>query len=88
MSIMLLRLVLFLAPFGIYALYLQYVRRQQIEHPGWREAPWTWLIAAGFGVVIASFLWTAMVVGEVPGGVYVPPRDVDGKIVPGHIRRN
>lgn len=88
MTMILLRLLLFLLPFAAYALYLAYLKHQEREHPGWKEAPWNSLVIAGLALVIVSFIAAALVGGERPGGVYVPPHTVDGKIVPGEIRRD
>jgi drug/metabolite transporter superfamily protein YnfA len=80
-------LLFFLAPFALYGLYLLIVKRLREEYPGWEEAPWSWLIIAGLSLAIIGFLLTSQLTGEAPGGTYIPPHEVGGKIVPGEVRR-
>lgn len=73
-------------PFALYALYLWYVRRQQAAHPGWRDAPWLWLIAAALLLADGSFVLLGLQEGAPPDAVYQPARILDGKIVPGELK--
>ena len=81
------QLLLLLMPFALYALYLWLVRRKQASDPTWREAPWAWLTVAGLMLVIISFLVLGSVGGDPIGGTYSPARTIDGKIVPGDVKR-
>lgn len=46
-----------------------------------KRAPWVWLIAAGF-VLYGAALAVWALTGDPAGGDYVPPRLIDGEIVP------
>jgi len=82
-----LQLLLLLLPFALYALYLSLVRRKQATDPAWREAPWAWLTVSGLALVIVSFLVLGYIGGDPIGGTYTPARAIDGKIVPGEVKR-
>ena len=90
MALKILRLVLlFLAPFLAYAIWLAVARRRARAHagdPSWTDAPLLWLTAAGLVLVIASFVATALLSGEEAGGTYIPPRVIDGELVPAEVR--
>jgi hypothetical protein len=74
-------------------LYLLWVRaeRSRIERlgrgepPRWQDAPFLWL--ALMGVVLAGAVLMALHFAGGAGteGVYVPPRLIDGQVVPGHV---
>jgi hypothetical protein len=74
-------------------LYLLWVRaeRSRIERlgrgepPRWQDAPFLWL--ALMGVVLAGAVLVALHFAGGSGieGVYVPPRLIDGQVVPGHV---
>ncbi len=88
MSRMFLHYVLpILLPFLVYGAWLVLSRRkaqlagEDAEHE-WREAPWTWLLIAGLGLLIASLVGLALVEGDPRGKTYVPPQFIDGEIVP------
>lgn len=76
-----------LAPFVLYAAYIHFGRRRQ---PGEKtflaldRAPWIALFAAGAVLVGLTTGVLAWLGGEDPAKEYVPPRLIDGKIVPGH----
>lgn len=61
-------------------------RRTEEDPPLWYEGPWFWLIIAGFVLMVAVMGVTAMVEGDSPDRVYVPPHSENGKIVPGHFK--
>lgn len=50
----------------------------------WSALPWLWLAGAG-AVLLAVVLVVVTGFGTTRQGVYVPPRWVNGQIVPGHI---
>jgi ABC-type Fe3+ transport system permease subunit len=80
-----------LAPALIYAMWLSWERRRvaRLGHgdpPRWQDAPWLWL--AGGGLALALALSVAATLGLTRSdiaGTYVPPRSVDGRVVPGHV---
>ncbi len=76
-----------LVPFVIYGAWLALSRSKARPAgadaaPEWREAPWTWLLIAGLGLLIASLVGLALVDGASPEKTYVPPQFIDGEIVP------
>ncbi len=78
--------LLFLAPFLLYAGWMALARRfAKTKGPNWNDAPMTWLTVAGLVLVIAGFVATGLMTGEDATGTYVPPRVVDGVLVPGHV---
>ncbi|HIF08647.1 MAG TPA: hypothetical protein EYQ81_01540 [Sneathiellales bacterium] len=73
-------------PFLMYGLWVYTVRRKKDASGGlWDDTPWTWLVAAGFGLMITSLIAVGLLAGDDPGGTYVPPHVVDGVIVPGQV---
>ena len=88
MSRMFLQYVLpILVPFVIYGAWLALSRRKARPAgadaaPEWREAPWTWLLIAGLGLLIASLVGLALQGGDPPGKTYVAPQFIEGEIVP------
>ncbi len=51
-----------------------------------RELPWLWLAAAGVGLLVLVLIMVAVGFGRSADTAhYVPPHNVDGKIVPGHV---
>ena len=84
-----------LAPTILYAFWLawQQGRRPAVEAgdadpaaPSWHDAPWIWLGGIGIALVagVALTLGLSRSLGEA-GGTYVPPRVIDGRVVPGHV---
>jgi hypothetical protein len=77
-------------PTVLYLLWLA-AERRRIERvgvgdkPHWQDAPWIWLVA--LGVLFAGLISVASAVfgGAEVKGTYVPPRVIDGNIVPGHV---
>ena len=77
------RMVLFALPFAVFAAYVWlFHRRIKAPRP---DTPWFWLTAAGLVLVISSFFYAGLTEGESTKGVYVAPKYVNGKIVPGHV---
>jgi heme A synthase len=78
--------LLFLAPFLLYAVWIILARRfAKTKGPNWNDAPMTWLTVAGLVLVIAGFVATGLMTGEDATGTYVPPRVIDGVVLPGHV---
>ncbi len=77
------RVLLFLLPFGIYALYIQLLRKDEDAQ---RPAPWTTLFIAGLTLVALSFVVLGLSDRPHETGQYVPPQNVGGKVVPGHFQ--
>jgi hypothetical protein len=84
-----------LAPTFVYSLWLAWEKRRvealgpdaAAAAPTMREAPWVWLGAIGIGFVLVVAITMSMTrsLGDVGGGAYVAPRNVDGRVVPGHL---
>ncbi len=65
-------------------LYFAYVALARGEPREARAAPWFWLAGSGLLLAIAALILVSSLEGAEPGSVYHPPREVDGRIVPGH----
>ena len=75
-----------LLPFVLYYLWM-FIERRRKAAGGWeaRDTPWLWLAMTGLVLLIVSLLATGLLVGEEPGGTYVPPHVEGGKVVPGRV---
>ena len=78
--------LLFLIPFVIYGTYVLLVLRARGKPAP--QTPWTTLFIVGLMLVVAGFIFVGLTEGETTKGVYVPPRVVDGRIVPGHVEKD
>ena len=75
-----------LLPTLLYLLWLVVAQRVPLGGPGlWRALPWPWLVGIGLVLVAAMLYFIGTRVGGSPQGVYVPPRYIDGEVVPGHV---
>lgn len=74
--------VLFLLPFGLFAILLVLQRRHVLDIEAWSKAG-IWLAIGGLLLVIASFLLVGFF-NEGSTGRYVPPHMEGGRAVPGH----
>jgi uncharacterized YccA/Bax inhibitor family protein len=79
------RMLLFGAPFAIYGLY--YILMRQTKSQNTPATPWSLLFIAGLSLVAISFIYVGLTEGEPTSGVYVPPHEVNGHIVPGHMEK-
>ncbi len=85
----LLPLVLVAVPLAAYVVWYRMAREAALRKaegtlPGWRDAPWTFIV---LGTLAALILVLAVfgLVGPDPGGEYVPARLEDGVVVPGYV---
>jgi hypothetical protein len=86
MSRTLFEILLFLAPFAVYAIYLLATERDAREKEHWRRDVLAALGVAGGLLVIASLFVFAHFGGAPPGGNYTPAHMENGKLVPGQIK--
>jgi hypothetical protein len=75
-------LVLFLAPFALYVLFLAATRSGVLEPKSWPVSRLVWLGICAFALVIGSFVYFANYTGAPPGSAYVPAHIENGKLVP------
>ena len=64
--------------------YFTYV---SLTREGGRNAqavPWFWLLATGLALAVIALILVSALEGAKPGSVYHPPREVEGRIVPGY----
>jgi Family of unknown function (DUF6111) len=84
MRVILTVIVPLLLPTVLYVLWASSVGRAELAGTApWRSLPWAWLVVAGVALAIVV-LFTAVETGGRRDGRYVPPRLVNGRIVPGH----
>lgn len=84
--ILIVRLLLFILPFVLYAAYMHFVKGEDItDRRTWRTAPLTALLAVSATIVAISFVALAFNTGSDPDGDYLPARMEDGELVPGRI---
>ena len=76
-------LVLFLAPFALYGVYLWATRAGVLDVSSWRLQTLMWLTISALGLMIASFLFLAEFSGAPPRSAYVPAHMENGRLVPG-----
>jgi hypothetical protein len=82
---LIIRTLLFAAPFVIYGLYYFLMRQTKAQNTP--TTPWSLLFIVGLSLVVASFIYVGLTEGEPTSGVYVAPHDVNGHIVPGHMEK-
>lgn len=76
--------LLFLLPFGVFAFYLVFSRRNPMQWAHWSEQT-SWLVLAGLGLAVAALLITGLV-AERRNGAYLPSHMENGRLVPGQFR--
>jgi heme/copper-type cytochrome/quinol oxidase subunit 3 len=77
-------LVLFLAPFAVYAVFLWATRAQVLDPKSWPLSRIITIAIVGFVLMIGSFVVLAQFGGAPKGSTYVPAHIEDGRFVPGH----
>jgi hypothetical protein len=76
-------LILFLAPFVVYAIFL-WATQADILHPeSWPLARLAWLTITALVLMAGSFIVLAQWGGEPKNSTYVPAHMENGKLVPG-----
>ena len=84
------QLLLFLLPLILYVIYVAAMRQRAQAtggvKPNWEDGPWFWLVAAGVGLSIGAFVTLGFVGGASTESDYIPPRIIDGKILPGQTK--
>jgi hypothetical protein len=80
-------LLLFIAPFALYALYLVATQRGgTFDRANWSLARLLALVAASFLTVIVGVFLLAELGGSPPRSTYIPAHIEDGKFVPGQTK--
>ena len=79
-------LLLFLAPFAIYALYLVATRNGVFTTSSWNIRIVGVLTVIALLLLFVSFFLLAEFSGHPAGSTYVPPHMQDGKLVPGQFK--
>ena len=77
------RLLLFMLPFALYAVYLRLIK-SDADTPA-KPHPWTVLFISGLVLVAASFIYWGITEGAGQKGVCGPPHVEDGRVVPGRV---
>ena len=80
-------LVLFLAPFVVYALYLLATKTALMTMASWPPKVLASLAIVALLLMIGSFIYLAHFAGAPPGSTYEPAHVEDGKFVPGRVVR-
>jgi hypothetical protein len=80
-------LVLFLAPFAVYALYLLATKAALMTMASWPPKVLASLAIVALVLMIGSFVYLSHFSGAPPGSTYVPAHvDESGNFVPGHVQ--
>jgi len=77
-------LVLFLAPFVVYAIFLIATKGALVDWASWPPKRIAGLAIIALILMIGSFVYLAHFFGSPPGSTYVPAHVEDGRFVPGH----
>ena len=76
-------LLLFVAPFAFYALFLLATRNRVLNAASWNLRVLGTLTVIALILLFGSFLLLAQWSGHPAGSRYVPPHMEDGKLIPG-----
>ena len=79
-------LVLFLAPFAVYALYLLATKAALMTMASWPPKVLASLAIVALVLMIGSFVYLSHFSGAPPGSTYVPAHIENGRLVPGETR--
>jgi hypothetical protein len=79
-------LVLFLAPFVVYALFLIATKSALLGWASWPPKTLAGLAIAALLLMIGSFIYLSHFSGAPPGSTYEPAHVEDGKFIPGRTR--
>ena len=79
-------IVLFLAPFVLYAVFLWATKAGVLDAESWPISRIAWLAIAALLLVIGSFIYFSHFTGAKPGSTYVPAHMENGKFVPGQTK--
>ncbi|MGF1456379.1 MAG: DUF6111 family protein [Alphaproteobacteria bacterium] len=84
--LLLLRLLIILAPFILYAGYVALIRRENpFRASSWQEAPLSWLAGASILCAVVSIVALGFILEGERNADYRPARFEDGKLVPGRL---
>lgn len=78
--------LLFAAPFAIYAAFLLVTRSGLFDAASWNWRVLSWLTGIALLLMIGSLVVLAQYSGQPAGSKYVPPHMEDGKIIPGQFK--
>jgi len=86
----LLPVLLIFVPLISYLLWLKLAREkarlsEEGDLPGWRDAPWTWIVVGTAVLVSGLFVLLTFESDGDPRGTYVPARVEDGEVIPGYV---
>ncbi|MGC1464722.1 MAG: DUF6111 family protein [Pseudolabrys sp.] len=79
-------MILFIAPFVLYALYLFATRSTTFDPQHWPLSRIITLAILALMLLIGSFFYFAHFSGAPPGSTYIPAHIENGKFVPGTIK--
>ena len=79
-------ILLFLAPFVLYAVFLLATRAGVLDLKSWPLPRVIYLAIAALVLVLGSFIYFAHFSGAPPGSTYIPAHIENGKFVPGTTR--
>lgn len=82
-------ILLLLLPTAFYVAYLYLtIGSKDAKQKVLNDAPIVWLFVAGVALVLVVLIVFGSTSGGRPGEAYQPPVFKDGKIVPGHIKKD
>ena len=79
-------LILFVAPFVAYAVFLWATQAGVLHPESWPIARLAWLLIAALVLMAGSFIVLAQWGGEPKNSTYVPAHIENGKLVPGTMK--
>lgn len=82
----LIEVILFLAPFAAYAVFVWATRSGVLDSDAWNARVVGWLALIAGVLIVGSFVLMAQFGGAPPYSTYEPAHMEDGKFVPGRYR--